>query len=190
MAYLQRIACVALVCLGAGACATREAPGEVYADYDPGTSFRSYHSYSWMSPNPLFVNTGQPVNPGLESRLMSETAAVLKTRGFTRVEKREDADFVVAFSVGARDSLQENNFTGGDRMGDRMGRVGNNIPAASEVREVTTGAIAIEIFHRESGQRTWTGWATAAMTMDVRADSDPLVRDVVHRILEQFPPSS
>ena len=67
--------------------------------------------------------------------------------------------------------------------------VGIGYPQRSEVREVTTGAISIDVFNQASGQRTWTGWATTGLTMDVRANSEPVAREMVRLILEVFPPT-
>ncbi len=186
MNHCTRLALILLVCALSPACATREAKPVAFADYDRETSFAGYRSYAWMKANPLFVATIQPVNPNLEATLMSETAALLAAKGIRRVEKPEDADFVVSFTVGSRDNLQVNNYPGRYR----LGRVGSAYPESSEVREVTTGAIAIEVFNQETGTRTWTGWATTGLTMDVRADSAPVVKEMVQLILEQFPPPS
>jgi hypothetical protein len=117
---------------------------------------------------------------------MDETSSQLAARGIRRVANPEEADFVVAFSVGTRDDLQVNNFPAKYR---QFPTVGRSYPQQSEVREVTTGALSIEVFNQASGQRTWTGWASTGLTMDVRANAEPVARDMVRLILEVFPPT-
>ena len=174
-------------CVLVAGCAVREAKPIAFADYDRETDFSGYRSYAWMSVNPLYVATIQPVNPSLQKYLMDETSAQLTALGMRKVARPEDADFVVAFSVGTRDDLQINNYPAKYRQ-FATGSIGYR--ARSEVREVTTGAITIDVFNQASGQRTWTGWATTGLTMDVRANSEPIVREMVRLILEVFPPAS
>lgn len=169
------------------ACAIREAAPQAGADYDRGTDFSSYRTFAWMSANPLLNATSQPVTPNLEVNLMRETARELASKGFTKVATPGEADFVVSFVIGTRDSLQVNSYPPRYRP---FGNIGSDLPEAVETREVTTGAISIELFNRRSGQRIWTGWATTGLTMDVRANAAETTREMVELIMAQFPPES
>jgi len=167
------------------ACAVREAPPVAYSDFDRGTDFSGYHTFAWARPDPLYNATAQPVTPNLQKNLMRETAATLTAKGFRQVEKPDDADLVVSFAIGTIDSLQVNNFPG---RSNPIASSELDYPETSEIREVTTGAISIEIFTAGSMQRIWTGWATTGLTLDVRANAEATTKEMVTLILAQFPP--
>jgi len=167
-------------------CAVQEASPVAFTDFDPDTDFSHYHTFAWMRPDPLFNATAQPVTPNLQKNLMRDTAAGLKAKGYRQVSKPADADFVVSFAIGAVDSLHENNFPGRT---NPLASSDLDYPESSEIREITTGAISIEIFEARSGRRTWTGWATTTLTLDVRADARAVTSEMVALILAEFPPS-
>lgn len=167
------------------ACAVSESDPVVRTDYDPGTSFAGYHSFAWTTDDPIVVTSMQPLAPTTRSALLEETAAQLETKGLRQVASASDADMTVAFVLGSQDSLQENVFPGSI---SPVGTVGRDYRESTDVREVTTGALAIEIFQQPSGQRVWTGWATTGLTMDVYANSAETIREMVSLILEKFPP--
>ncbi len=173
--------------LALSACAVREAAPSAFADFDEGTDFSGYQAYAWMRADPVIVTAARPLNPNTSTVLMRETEKALKARGFRRVGKQEDADFVVSFVLGSRESLQVNEYPGRFR---QVGEVGVVYGERSDVREVSTGAISIEFFSQASGQRTWTGWATTGLTMDVYANSEETIREMVALILDQFPPKA
>jgi len=168
-----------------GACAVSESDPVVRTDYDPGTRFASYRSFAWTTDDPIVVTSMQPLAPTTRTALVEETAARLKAKGFRQVASAADADITVAFVLGSQDSLQENVFPGSI---SPVGTVGRDYRESTDVREVTTGALAIEIFQQPSGQRIWTGWATTGLTMDVYANSADTIREMVSLILDKFPP--
>lgn len=169
------------------ACAVREAPPTAFADFDAGTDFSNYRKYAWMQADPVIVTAARPINPNTSTVLMRETAKTLRAKGFRRVSKPEDADFVVSFVLGSRESLQVNNYPGRFR---QVGEMGVVYGETSDVREISTGALSIEFFNQASGQRTWTGWATTGLTMDVYANSEDTIKEMVALILDQFPPGA
>ena len=166
-------------------CAVREGSTSVYADYDPGTRFDGYRTFTWESANPLVVATSGVVSPSLQPSLMQETASILRARGLRQVNSRLEADLLVAFAIGSVSSLQENNYPGSQQP---IGTVGQSYSESSEVREITTGMLSVDMFNRGSGQRVWTGWAATGLTMDVRVNQSEEVADIIGQILAQFPP--
>lgn len=187
MTSLQRAAFIFLAAIGPlSGCAVQEASPVAFTDFDPGTDFSNYQTFAWMRPDPLYNATAQPVTPSLQQNLMRDTAAGLTAKGYRQVSKPADADFVVSFAIGTVNSLQENNYPGRT---NPLASSDLDYPESSEIREVTTGAISIEIFEARSGRRTWTGWATTGLTLDVRADAKAVTNEMVTLILAKFPPS-
>ena len=139
MPILKIAGCLLTLLLLTSGCVTQPQL-KTFSDYDEGTKFTDYRSFAWMTQNPLFVASMQPVNPSLQQSLMRETSAQLKARGFSQVSRPEDADFVVSFTVGSRDNLQVNNYPSKYR---QIATVGQSYPETSEVREVTTGKVVM-----------------------------------------------
>jgi hypothetical protein len=183
---LKLLAVIALASLST-ACAVRESSTRVFADYDPGTRFDNYRTFTWESANPLVVATSGVVDPRLQPALMKETSAQLSSKGLREVKSRLDADLLVAFTIGSTDSLQENNFPGSVQS---IGTVGQSYRQSSEIREVTTGLLSVDLFNRTNRQRVWTGWAATGLTIDVRINQSDEVEDIIALIMEQFPPSA
>ena len=174
-----------LAALLLSACAVREAAPSVFADFDQGTDFSGYETFAWANGDPVIVTAAQPLTkPTSRVTLLESTESALRAKGIRRVKTPEEADFIVSFVLGTEDSLQENNFPGRFR---QVGQEGVVYGETSEVREVSPGVIFIE-FADGRGQRTWTGWATTGLTMDVYANSEDKFREMVTLILEQFPP--
>jgi len=183
---LKLLAVIALACLSA-ACAVREGSTKVFADYDSGTRFDTYRTFTWESANPLVVATTGVVDPRLQPSLMKETSAQLSSKGLREVKSKLDADLLVAFTIGSTDSLQENNFPGSVQP---IGTVGQSYRESSEIREVTTGLLSVDMFNRTNRQRVWTGWAATGLTIDVRLNQQEEVKSIITLIMEQFPPAT
>jgi hypothetical protein len=82
-----------------GACATK-----AHAEVEPGYDFATFHSYAWITPEPVLINLGdsQPtVRTGEnELRIRAAVDAALVAREFAEVPYAE-ADLHVSFSVDA-----------------------------------------------------------------------------------------
>jgi hypothetical protein len=186
IANLKLLAVIALACLST-ACAVREGSTKVFADYDSGTRFDTYRTFAWESANPLVVATNGVVDPRLQPSLMKETAAQLSSKGLREVKSKLDADLLVAFTIGSTDTLQENNFPGSVQP---IGTVGQSYRESSEIREVTTGLLSVDMFNRTNRSRVWTGWAATGLTIDVRLNQQEEVKSIITLIMEQFPPAT
>ncbi len=78
----------------------------VQSDFNESVDFSSYQTFSFISDHSLILANLAPVNPLLEGRLREATARVLSAKGYRLIENREEADFVVSFTV--RAELQHN----------------------------------------------------------------------------------
>lgn len=173
-----KVATAILMSVLISACAVSEDRRQTFADYDPGVSFTGFHSFAWQSADPILIATPRPLAPKTREALMAETVDQLEAKGFTRVDTAANADLLVAIVIGTRDDAHINSYSG---------RYGGSY---SEVRESTTAGLGIELFDRRSEQRLWTGWATTGLTMDVYANGENVIRELVEMIMEQFPPPS
>lgn len=158
-----------------------------YSDFDPGTDFSGYRSFSWISASPLYVDSPNPVSPALEGVLMQEVRAYLTSRGFTYRDQAADADFVIAFTLGSQVGVQTANYPG--RYGD-ANIVGEDWQPETGTQDYTEVSLAIDIFDRASAQKKWMGWSEQELTMTDRLHQQSLAREAVRRILAHFPPDA
>ena len=157
------------------------------SDYNADANFSSYKTFAFISDKPLVMAQSAPVNPLFEGRAMTAVREQLTSKGFQFVENREEADFVVSFTIGARDKIRVNNYPTNYRGG--VGGWGspyyyNNV----DVRNYTEGTLAVDIF--DVGQRSpvWHGWAVKTISSADRRNPTPVINEVIAAILSDFPP--
>lgn len=162
-------------------------------DYDKGVDFSSYHSFAFISDHPLLLAAGSPSpSPFLEERLMRATAQNLQAKGFVKADHPEAADFVVAFTIGARDKIQVNSFPepyrpiwGGRGWGGAY-YGGANV----DVQQYTEGQLAIDMYDVSGRKAVWHGVATKRITKSMQRNADEATTEIVNNILMDFPPGS
>lgn len=175
------LACLALA--GLPACETIK----VVSDHDPSFSFAGYDSYAWISEHPM-VSSAQGINPLLEGRIMAVIQESLGQKGMKLVADPAQADFVVAFGVGARDRVSVTStpypvaYRGAWRWG---GAYYNDV----DVRQYTEGRLAIDIFDADEKRPVFHGYATANISGADQAKRQQMLREAVARILAEFPPA-
>ena len=132
---------------------------------------------------------GIQVSPMTEGRIKRAIQESLQSKGLQVVADPDQADFVVAFTVGARDEVQVTSYPtayrgawGGGYWGG--GYYGNQV----DVRQYTEGRLSIDIFDRAEHRPVWHGWATKRITSKAQEDPEPVLREVVAAMMAKFPP--
>jgi hypothetical protein len=175
-----------LLALISSGCATTGL--EALSDYDHSQDFSHYKTFAWMEDDPVMgtraASSGSsPLNRG---RTVEAIQTELERKGYRKVDDRGAADFVVAYSIGARDRLDVESYPvpyRGPWLWDwYAGR-------ETEVRTYTEGVLAIDIFDAAKKSPVWHGWASKQLTaQDVRRAAEG-IPDAVRRILQRFPPA-
>lgn len=173
-----------LLALGATACVTMSAG----SDYYRGADFSGYRTFSWISDMPLVSSASTRVQVSqLDIRRIRESIErELAAKGFTEVPNREDADFSLSFTVGARDAIRVEDYPQFYRGRWRWGPpyYWPNV----DIYMYTEGTLAIDVFDNESREPVWHGWARKQIVgRDIR-DPERSIRNAVAAILEDFPP--
>ena len=76
-------------------------------DHDASNDFSSYHTFAWLSKNPMKVSQNiTTLNPLLEPRIMSGLEKALVAKGYKWVPDPKSADFVISFTVGSREEIK------------------------------------------------------------------------------------
>lgn len=174
---------ISLAVLGLAGCAST--PLDVGSEQHPQADLTGYRSFVWISEDPLIrpSRDASPVSP-LTARLIREAIErELSSKGFNRVADGSSADFVVAFTVGARDRIDADSYPEPYR-GNWLWRWEGRYVDLRTYRE---GTLSIDVFDGKSRQPVWHGWARKTITQADSSDPDPVIRRAVARILEKFP---
>ena len=155
------------------------------SDWDPSADFSRYHTYSWISKSPL-INRPPEVSPLAEVRLENAVTNELGRKGYRFVEDPSQADFVVAFTLGAREKLSVTSVPGPGGLGPFTW--GAPYYGDIDVRQFTEGRLAIDLFDTKRKVPVWTGFATKSITSSDERNLGELADKAVAAILKQFPP--
>lgn len=177
---------IALACLtaslGASCTTTR-----VHSDFDPAVDFGRYTTFSWISDRPLIRPRGQDgmyVSPLDMQRIRSAIQSELTARGYRFLDDNRNVDFVVSFTVGARDKIDVDAYPAPYRGPWRWPYYGD----AVRVHTYTEGLLAIDIFDGEMRRPVWHGLARKRISGSDSVMAGRLIQEEVAAILHEFPP--
>lgn len=186
MVFLDRLSLSfrLLPCLLVASCATIKAGSDHYA----GADFSKFHSYAWVADSPLIRSESRRVeiSPLTVRRVEDAIERELGARSFEHAENRDAADFAIAFTIGARDTITIADYPPYYRTPWSWDApyYGQNIDPAM----YTEGTLAIDIFDNATQQPVWHGWATKTIRGSDIDDPEPTINAAVAAILADFPP--
>ena len=133
----------------------------VSADFDPTTDFSALETFDWL-PDAKPPGDGPELDdPLLDARIRRAVESTLSGRGF-RGAGTGTPDFWIAYHVGVERKV---------------------------VREYEEGTLLIDVLRPDSGELLWRGSAQARLREQPSPeDREKRVREVVEKILQQFPP--
>lgn len=163
------------------------------AHHDESVSFDNYQSFAWIAENPLIVGDGDrtTISPLTRKTIAQSIEEELVRKGFRFVENPEQADFVVAYTVGTREKIVSTSYPSayGGPWGWHM--YGHYYYQTEVVhRSYTEGTLGIDIFDGKSKQPVWHGWASKSVTSADRNNPSPVIQDAVAAIIKRFPPTN
>ena len=172
--------------LAVGACESIK----VNSDYEHDVAFASYRTFSWISDHPM-ISKATEVSPLAEGRVQRAITNDLASKGITYVANPSKADFVVAFSIGAREkiSVTSSPYPAGVWPG-AYGYHGwgygyyNDV----DVRQFTEGRLAIDVFDVALKRPVYHSYGTKNVTSSMRKDPEKTINEAVTAILKEFPP--
>jgi hypothetical protein len=194
MRSLTNIVLLFFVASLAGGCATGF---KATHDHDSSHDFSGYKSFAWISANPMKVGPSvQSPNPLLEPRIMRAVESALAAKGFSQVAEPKSADFVLSFTVGSREQIKVQNTYPTMSVGYATGYPSHWGWGASyhccardtEVRQYTTGILAIDVFDVQEKRPVWHGAASKTINESDRENIEATVKAAVDAVLAGFPP--
>ena len=165
-------------------------------DHDPGHDFSEYQEFAWIADNPMKVGQGvTTVNPLLEPRIMAALESALAAKGYRRVDRPDNADFLLSFTIGARDRIRVDSYPSmslgystGYPSHWRWGAAYYCCAAETQVRQYTKGILAVDVFDVDDKRPVWHGVASKTITESDRRKLDETIRVAVDAIVAGFPP--
>jgi len=166
---------------------------QVRSDWDQSVEFSQFETIAFMDDN------AQAMNGLIDGRIRRALIDDLTAKGFEMVASAEEADLVLGFQVVTEDRRSYSTVsTGWSQRGYRHSRRGawsspgmTTVTTQTRVRTYTVGALVVAIFEGENKELVWE--ASGSRRIDPAQSpsrSESLIRDVVERVLRDFPPSS
>lgn len=161
----------------------------VTTDFETGHNFSTYQTFAWVGDDPVAESGDTDISPRGEQAMMEAAESVLSGKGFTRIESADDADFLVGFTVGARDKVDFR--TSYDRVfiPDSFGNFRSVGIQSVDANEYTQGSLAIDIFDGNSGRAVWNGTGSRRLSNAELRGTTARIYDGVAAVLEDFPPT-
>ena len=175
-----------VVCAGLlAACATISTGSH----YDETNDFGLYKTFSWIDDNP-YINDASTVrvDPLTQSKIQNAIRTQLEQKGYSFVEVRDNADFVLAYTVGTREKIQISSYPMGYR-GSWGWHVHGSHYYVHEYTQhsYTEGTLSVDIFDGNTKKPVWHGWAEKSITESDRKDPSAVIKEGVAKLLEAFP---
>ena len=195
MSASARVILLAICCVIAAGCQSTLRPS---TDFDSSVDFSKFSTFSWIDANPLLrVSGARPPNPLVQQRLMTAAQAAFTARGLRFVENPEDADLVLAFTVGSREGIQVTSYPStwhrpppGRRSSSYWHRSNNWNTNTVRTRQYTEGQLAIDILDVVAHQPVWHGTVSRRVTQSDLGTPGPMLEEAVNAIAAKFPPGS
>lgn len=181
--------------LGISACAT---PLKSSVDVADHAMFGELKTYAWITDQPMFTSnaaTPEVVNPLNKRRIRTAVEEQLHIKGYRQVSI-DQADFVVAFTIGARDRVRVQQYYNDFGYGyygyhhgfsrfNRFGRGFDGFGSSVSVRASTEGTLVVDIFENSEKEAIWHGSASKRLSPDYGAQE--LIDEAVTALLAEFP---
>ena len=182
-----------LAVLTLGACSSTGGV-ESRSDINPNVDFGNLRTYAFISDNPMMVaETQGPVSPMVEMRLMESVRMAMNGKGYNEARNPEEADMVIAFTVGSRDQIKVDTYPasyggyyGYGRRGYYSGW-GVGMGTETRVRQYTEGQLAVDIFERRTKAPAFHGIATKKITDADREDQQGTINLITSEALADLP---
>lgn len=150
--------------------------GKVHTEASEGYDVAAFATYAWATDELVMIRVGddqpQVRTEANERRLRAAIDAELAERGYTSVA-REQADLLVAFSVGTRVRYR------------LEGGPDSWIASLRPGEKQTKGTLHIYVLHRGEDKEAWHGWTSKWLSPG--DDPDAVVRDAVARVMAKLP---
>ena len=156
------------------------------------SGFHAFKSFAWIADDPLVLgeNEVSPISPLTKKKIVSRIEGELERKGFRKAATRDDADFILAYTVGTRDTIDSRSYPVSYR-GEWGWQLHGRYYYVNEPVQTmhTEGTLGVDVFDGRTNQPVWHGWATKTITHTDRSDPDGMINRGVSLLFADFPPS-
>lgn len=160
------------------------------AHQDESVSFDNYQTFAWIADDPLTLGAGEtsPLSPLSQKNVTEALKNELRAKGFRHVMERDQADFVLSYTLGTREKIDDTSYPS-DYRGTSGWHLFGRYYHTTKVRhyKYTEGTLGVDIFDGGSKQPVWHGWASKEILISDRENPTPAIREAVAEILGHFP---
>jgi hypothetical protein len=157
--------------------------------YDETTNFGAYQTFAWIDESPYISDESTVrISPLTQSKIQQAIQAQLGEKGYSFIEERNNADFVLSYTVGTRDKIRVSSYPVGYR--ETWGwHVHGSYYYVRETTEhsYTEGTLGVDIFDGKSKKPVWHGWAEKTITESDREDPSSVIQVGVTKLFQSFP---
>ena len=150
----------------------------VKVDSDPAQDFSKYTTFSWTGESPMAASkTDYDISSLAESRMTGALKATLEGKGYKFVSDASAADFVVSYTIGARDKTQLESYAPRYYGGYNNWTWGfpyhtygyNRFPvqyrsAIVEQKDYVRGSLAVDAFDVNKTNPVWHGYGSKRLS--------------------------
>ncbi len=165
---------------------------KVYSDFDKQYDFSANKTFSWAGDTPIYVNSDYVISPFTTDTLEQVAIAELASKGYTYVNDSSSSDFLVAFTIGARDKLVIREsiapLTNIERWtwGHQYYRV-DSLRTEQSLNQYVEGTLAIDIFDTKHKKPVWHGYGKQRLSSKELKGTTESLPSAVKLILANFP---
>lgn len=161
------------------------------AHYDETANFSTYKSFTWISEQPMISaqpDSGQVISPLTQAKIQQAIQSGFEQKGYTFVSNRDQADIVIAYTVGTRQEIRIDSYPA-----PYYGPWGWHVRGSHyyvreyDAHSYTMGTLGVDVFDAATKQPVWHGWAEKSVTSGDRKDPTQVINAAVEKMLESFP---
>ena len=163
-----------------------------FSDYDQSRDFSKYQTFAWAGKEPYSIQSDYLVNPFIIENIMRSIEVEFETKGYKLVGAREQADFVIAFTIGARDKIKVTEQILGTSDIERWawGQQFYTVRHAhtdETVHQYVEGVLSIDAFDADEKRPVWHGYGKKRLNSKEQRGSTEGIAGAVESILLSFP---
>ncbi len=153
---------------------------QIDIDQVEGHDFSSAHSYAWVTDDPVMIKAGGG-NEAIrtdrnEARIRQAVELALGDKGYAMVS-REEADLLIAFSLGADMHYRI--------QGGQTGGATYDLLASGPSVKQTKGTVTVYVFDRATATKVWQGSVSKWVRQE--GETDETLQKGARALFERFP---